>query len=112
MKFAISIDNNEISTHFGHAPFFRMITVDPDTKTITHDETVKAPPHQPGLLPRWLAEQKVNVVLTGGMGHRAQELLEENNIKYTLGVVNVNPTVAVEQYLAGTLTVTENACSH
>jgi predicted Fe-Mo cluster-binding NifX family protein len=35
----------------------------------------KAPEHQPGLLPLWLKERGVNVVIAGGIGSRAMDLL-------------------------------------
>jgi len=45
---------------------------------------IDAPPHEPGLLPRWLHEQGAHLIIAGGMGHRAQELFVQNGIQVTV----------------------------
>jgi len=39
------------------------------------------PAHEPGSHPKFLNEHGVTVVIAGGMGIRAQELMAENGIK-------------------------------
>ena len=73
---------------------------------------VNAPPHQPGFLPQWLADQKVNVVLAGGMGGRARDLLAQNGIQVVCGVQSNDPTELVQAYMKGDLTDGENTCGH
>ena len=62
--------------HFGHCEKFALVDVDPVTKQITASSEVAAPEHQPGLLPPWLKERGVNLVIAGGMGARAQTLFQ------------------------------------
>ncbi len=112
MRIAIPLANGRLSMHFGHCEAFALIDADPQTKAILKQETVPAPEHEPGLLPRWLAAQGVSVVLAGGMGQRAQALFAENGIKVVAGVTPERPEQLVNQYLAGTLVTGENVCDH
>ena len=81
MRIAIPITKGKLSAHFGHCEEFALIDVDSGQKSIQTKETVAAPDHQPGLLPRWLAEHGANVIIAGGMGMRAQNLFTEQNIE-------------------------------
>ena len=57
MKIAVPVANGMLCMHFGHAPEFVVLTVDDSTKIITSSETLVAPEHEPGLLPKWLGEK-------------------------------------------------------
>lgn len=112
MRIAIPVVQSQLALHFGHCAQFALVDTDPETKTILKTELVDAPPHEPGLLPRWLGEQKAEVILAGGMGARAQALFAQRGIKVVVGA----PAEAVEKivlsYLEGTLVSGENACDH
>ena len=112
MRIAVPVANGNLSLHFGHCEKFALVDVDPDRRTIIRVEEVGAPPHQPGLLPRWLAERGVNTVIAGGMGQRAQGLFTENGIEVVIGAPAAPPQQLVTEYLAGTLRVGENVCDH
>jgi len=112
MRIAIPTANGRLSAHFGHCQEFALIDADPDTKTIVGKEMVAAPDHQPGLLPRWLAERGANVIIAGGMGKRAQGLFTEQNIEVVVGAPAEEPETIVEDYLAGTLKTGDNICDH
>ena len=77
MRIAIPVVNGELALHFGHGQHFAIIDVDPEAKTISDPTLATPPPHAPGVLPRWLAEQNVSVIIAGGMGRRAQDLFEQ-----------------------------------
>ena len=68
MRIAIPMASGKLALHFGHCEQFALIDVDPATKQILNQDFVAAPDHQPGLLPRWLREKGVNVVISGGIG--------------------------------------------
>ena len=112
MRFAIPLAEGKLAIHFGHCASFALIDVDPAGKTIMIREDVEAPPHQPGLLPPWLAERGVNRIIAGGMGQRAQALFAEQGIEVTVGASVETPEKLVADYLAGTLSVGQNACDH
>lgn len=112
MKIAIPTANNLLALHFGHCEIFTHITVDPEQKSITAQETADAPPHEPGVLPRWLAQQNVNLVIAGGMGNRAQELFRAQGIEVIVGAPAKNPAELALLYLLGELTPGINLCDH
>ncbi|BAF58767.1 uncharacterized conserved protein [Pelotomaculum thermopropionicum SI] len=114
MKIALPIAGGQLCQHFGHCEEFFFFNVDPGTKKITSKEVLKAPPHQPGLLPRLLHEKGVNVVIAGGMGVRAQDLFRQNGIEVVVGVSpsNGSPENIIMSYLAGSLQTGANLCDH
>jgi ATP-binding protein involved in chromosome partitioning len=112
MRIAMPVMDGKVCEHFGHAPQFAIFTVDPEQKRIEMEQVLDAPPHEPGVLPAWLAEQKADVVLTGGMGMRARQLFAAHGITVVMGAAAGSPHEVVEAYLAGTLQIGENACDH
>ncbi len=112
MRIAIPISTGKLCMHFGHCEQFALIDVDPMTKQILQKESIQAPDHQPGLLPVWLKEKGVNMVIAGGMGSRAQNIFVQNGIKVIAGVSCDETEKLVEDYLAGTLKTGENICDH
>jgi len=112
MRVAIPCDGEQVAEHFGHAAKFALFDTDPSSGTITGEKLVDSPPHQPGLLPAWLAEQGANVILAGGMGGRARELFDQHGITVVIGVASGTARQAVEDYLKGTLASGENPCDH
>lgn len=112
MRIALPVFAGKVSPHFGHPDFFAFFEADTESKTLGPRIQVDSPPHQPGLLPSWLAEQGVNVVLAGGMGNRAVELLEEHGITVVLGCPEGTPEDVAQAWLDGTLSASGNACDH
>lgn len=112
MKIAIPIANGLLSMHFGHCASFAIIDVDKEKKEILKRADVEAPPHEPGLLPKWLGERNVDVIIAGGMGSRAQALFCENNISVIVGAPSETPEKLVKDYLNGELVSGQNVCDH
>ena len=112
MKIAIPLAAGRLCQHFGHCESFALIDVDPQEKQILGREDVAAPPHQPGLLPPWLAERGANVIIAGGMGGRARDLFAAQNIEVVVGAPADTPERIVTAWLAGSLEVGGNTCDH
>ena len=112
MKIAIPLTNGVVSSHFGHCEQFALITADEKDKTISESLLLTPPPHEPGLLPAWLAEQGAHVILAGGIGNRACQLFAAQAIKVVMGVPSKAPAELVQDYLDGTLVSGPNACDH
>jgi len=112
MKIAIPTVKDQLCMHFGHCEQFAIITVDPQTKTVKAKEMLTPPPHEPGVLPKWIAEQGVNVVIAGGMGQRAQQLFGEHGVKVIAGASADSPENLAMAYLNNTLQTGANACDH
>jgi predicted Fe-Mo cluster-binding NifX family protein len=98
--------------HFGHCEQFALLDADEKTRTIASTRMLTPPPHEPGVLPRWLHQQGANVVIVGGMGQRAQSMFAENNIKVVVGAPAGSPEELVTQYLEGALVSGANVCDH
>jgi len=112
MRYAVPVSGGMVSTHFGHCEQFALFDVDEERREITGKELIPSPGHQPGLLPEWLAEQGVSVVIAGGMGSRAQSLFNQNHIGVVIGALEGDPEKAVLNYLNGTLATEDNICDH
>jgi len=112
MKYAVPVSGGVVSAHFGHCEQFALIDVDETKKQILKKEMVNPPGHEPGLLPQWLAEKGVGLVIAGGMGSRAQGLFQQNKIGVINGIMESDPEKAVLSYLNGILATGANICDH
>jgi predicted Fe-Mo cluster-binding NifX family protein len=112
MRIAIPVTEGKLSEHFGHCQQFAIIDVDSHSKHIKSQALVDPPPHQPGVLPKWLAGMHVEMIIAGGMGRRAQELFAQNGIEVVVGAPDNDPEQLVKQYLTGQLQCGQNICDH
>lgn len=110
MKFAIPLANGKLTAHFGHCKEFAIVNV--EGNEIKEKEILEPPPHEPGVLPKWLHDLGVNVVIAGGMGQRAVSLFGENNINVITGAPTQTPEELVRSYLDNTLVTGANVCDH
>jgi ATP-binding protein involved in chromosome partitioning len=106
----IPVAEGKLSPHFGHCEQFAFIET--EKGEIKAHEMKTPPPHEPGVLPRWLYEQGADVVITGGMGDQAQQLLREKGIKVILGAPMDSPEALAHQFLSGSLVTGNNVCDH
>ena len=112
MKFAIPTVAGKLCMHFGHCEQFAIVDVDPQTKQITKTEMLTPPPHEPGVLPRWLGEVGATTIIAGGMGQRAQQLFHQQNIEVVVGAPVDTPENIINAFLNRSLETGENACDH
>jgi predicted Fe-Mo cluster-binding NifX family protein len=100
----------KLTAHFGHCQEFALVEV--KGNTIKNKETLVPPPHEPGVLPKWLHQQGADVIIAGGMGTRALDLFVQNDIKVIVGAAALTPEELVTQYLDNTLQTGGNVCDH
>ena len=112
MKIAISAEGDRLCAHFGHAPEFHFFEADRAAGTIGEATVRTAPPHEPGALPRWLADQGAGLVITGGMGQRARQILEHHGIEVILGAPEEAPAILARAWVEGRLSDGTNSCDH
>ncbi|MEA2013164.1 MAG: NifB/NifX family molybdenum-iron cluster-binding protein [Verrucomicrobiota bacterium] len=112
MKIAVPTAEGRLAMHFGHCEKFVFVDVNEESKEIVGSVDATPPAHAPGVLPKWLREQNVNVIIAGGMGSRAQQLFAEQNIKVIIGAPSETPEKLVQAYLDGVLASGDNLCDH
>ncbi len=112
LKVAVPLAEGRLTTHFGHCASFALLVANKADRSIVSKEEVVPPPHEPGLLPRWLGERKVQLIIAGGMGGKAQDLFTQRGIEVVTGAPCLEPEELVDRYLSGTLQTGDNGCSH
>lgn len=112
MKIAIPVVDGKLCMHFGHCEQFAVVEADETTKSVQGVTMLTPPPHEPGVLPRWLHEQGANAIIAGGMGQRAQALFEQNGVQVVVGAPSDEPEALVSAWLNGSLQSGANVCDH
>ncbi len=109
-KIAIPITDNILSAHFGHCDKFYVYEI--ENEKIVKETIMTPPSHEPGLLPKWLGGQSVTDIIAGGIGQRAIDLFNQNNINVYVGAPQKAPVEIVESHLNGSITLSGNYCDH
>ena len=112
MRIAIPLAQGKLSLHFGHCDQFAIFEIDNDSKKIMNRNDQIPPAHAPGVLPKWLHDNNVNIIIAGGMGQRAQQLFEQNSIEVVIGAPSGEPQELVSAYLEDSLVAGDNICDH
>ncbi|MFA7166395.1 MAG: iron-sulfur cluster carrier protein MrpORP [Desulfoplanes sp.] len=112
MKIAVPVANGLLCMHFGHCEKFAMVSIDEANKTVLGTELLTPPSHEPGVFPKWVAEQGADLVITGGMGARAQSLFTDAGVKVLVGVEGGSPEEIAMGFMNGTLQTGQNICDH
>lgn len=112
IRFAMPLDNGMVSAHFGHASQFSFIDYDREKNIAIKIEQKNPPQHEHGVIPTWIADEKVDVLFTGGIGHRAREILEGKGVTVVSGVPHGKPLFLISKYLKGELETSDNMCDH
>lgn len=110
MKIAVTYQNGDVFQHFGHTEEFKVYDVQNgkvvDTQIVSSNELGHS------ALAYLLEENKINVLICGGIGGCAISALKEYGIDLYAGISG-NADKAVENYIAGNLIqVSEANCSH
>lgn len=108
MIISISTDNGMVSAHFGRCPQFTLVEINEEGSY--NKKVIRNPGHQMGLIPKFLNEQGVNVVIAGGMGRRAIGFFNQYGIETIVGVTGSVDEV-IQKILDGTLEGGESLCS-
>ncbi len=106
----VPVSGGKLSPHFGHCEQFAFIET--QKGKIIETEMRTPPDHEPGVLPQWLYEQGADVIIVGGMGERAQQLLRDKGIEVIIGAPMDSPESLANQYLSNALVTGANVCDH
>ena len=94
---------SELSNHFGRCP--KYVFVELEGKDVKQVETKQNPfynGHEPGVVPEFIASEKADVIIAGGMGPRAIDWFEQLGVKPI--TAPVKPIKELEDYTNGKLT--------
>ena len=96
-KFAIPVQDGQLSQQFGQSRQFALITVK-DNHIV--DQVEASPPDfKPGILPAWLDRQGVTHIITAGLGETARKFFQRKGIEVIIGTPALSPETLVQQYL-------------
>jgi predicted Fe-Mo cluster-binding NifX family protein len=110
VKIALPTIDQKLCSHFGHCESFAIYQV--ENKEIIGETWLEPPPHQPGILPEWLAKQGITHVITSGIGQRAIQLFTVRDISVIVGVASKPAKELVNDYLNNQLSEGQNSCDH
>jgi len=91
-RIAFSSEDNggltsQMSMHFGRCPYYTIVEV--EGKDIKKVEVIENPyftNHTPGVVPHFIGQQNVQVMVAGGMGPRAIDIFQSLGIEVATGV--------------------------
>ena len=109
MKVAISTENNMVAEHFGRCAQYTIVEI--QDGNIKDKQVVDNPGHAPGAIPKFLHDLGCNVIITGGMGRRAQQFFQQYAIECFIGVQG-NVVSIIDDFLHNNITMGESTCSH
>jgi len=115
-RIALATEDNQglsgqISQHFGRCPYYLIVEV--EGHEIEKSDSVDNPYHNnhaPGMVPQFINEQGVNVMIAGGMGPMAIDMFTGLGIEVVSGAVG-NAGNVLQAYLRGDITGVE-PCQH
>ncbi len=103
--------SSEMSMHFGRCPHYTLVNVEGnDVQEVSVIENPYFENHVPGVVPKFLNDQNVDVMIAGGMGPRAIQMFQDFNIEVATGVGGKVENV-LKAYLEGKISGTA-PCSH
>ena len=109
MKVAVACDDAVVSPHFGRCEKYLIAEI--EGTNIHLVEWLENPGHEPGALPELMRQRGIAVVVAGGAGPRAQQLLAQHGIDLVTGVAG-DALQALQALAQGTLQAGESACEH
>lgn len=109
MKIAVTTEGNQVFQHFGKCPTFTLFTI--ENGNISDKKLLDAAGSGHATLSGFLKGSGVDVVICGGIGGGAKNMLSSVGIQLIAGVVG-NIDDAVNAYLAGKLSDQGGSCNH
>lgn len=109
MKIAVTTEGNQVFQHFGKCPTFTIFTV--ENGAIQGKTAIDASQHGHAALSGFLKDSGVDVVICGGIGDGAKQMLSSAGIQLISGIEGSIDS-AVNSYLSGSLRDLGGACNH
>ena len=107
MKIAVAAMSTNVAEHFGHCEHFLIFNV--ENGQVSPAVALANPGHRPGFLPNYLADNGAEVIIAGGMGGGAVDIVNERGVEVILGARG-DARAAAEAYVRGALKSTGSIC--
>ena len=107
MKIAVSTDSGMVAQHFGRCPQFTIAEI--ENGKVVNKELIDNPGHSTGFLPKFFSEKRVEVLIAGGAGFRAQQFCQQYGIRLVLGASG-SVEEALQSFAQGKLESGESSC--
>ncbi|MBW2227943.1 MAG: P-loop NTPase [Deltaproteobacteria bacterium] len=98
IKIAIPISEGRLFPSFGKATEFAIFHI--QNQEIIKKEILHPPPHGPDVLPNWLHDLGVSVIIAGNMGPKAMENFRAKGTTVITGSSSASPDELVQQHLS------------
>lgn len=108
-RIAIATNNNKVASHFGRCPEYTFVDI--EDNEIKNKNRVENPGHKPGYIPKFLIENDVSCIVSGGMGRKAKQIFDENNVEVVVGASGDVDNV-IKKYIKDNLETGSNICDH
>ncbi|MCC6579469.1 MAG: NifB/NifX family molybdenum-iron cluster-binding protein [Phycisphaeraceae bacterium] len=112
MRIAVPVSDGRVNPHFGQSHAFDLVDVDESHRTIVARRTESAPEGGCGVLPMWLREHGVSLVVCGGLGPGALAKLNHAGIEVIYGAPAEDVGDVIRAMLTGTLQTAGSLCDH
>lgn len=109
MKIAISTDSGRVSGHFGRCPEFTLAEI--ENGELKDVKEIENPGHKPRYLPKFLSEEKIDRLITGGIGRKAESMFDDFGVKVITGLKGKNTEEVIGQVVKGEIESGENPCN-
>ena len=117
MKIAFASEENKglesaMAHHFGRCPYYVFAEVEEGVaKNVETKENPFFSSHEPGVVPQYIADEKADVMIAGGMGPRAIEWFGKLGVKAVTGAGG-SVRAALDDYLKGNLSGADSCDEH
>ena len=108
-KIAVTYENGEVFQHFGHTPGFAVFET--EAGQIVNEKRLSSGDSGHGELAMLLSEEKIDLLICGGIGGGAVNALAQANI-FVVGGAEGNVRTAAEDFANGRLKVRANFHCH
>ena len=106
MRIAIPLLKGRLATNF--ADFKQVTLLDAENQKIKAKKRLTRPLIQPWMLPHWLREHDVDLLIAGNMNERAMGFFQKAGIKVIAGAPSLSPEELTQEYLTDHLLTEEH----
>lgn len=107
MRIAIATEEESVSEHFGRCAVYTVVDI--VDKKVINMRKLENPGHAPGSIPEFLKKNNVELVITGGIGLRAQGFFDSLGMSVVAGISGLIDDV-IKDYISGVMKSGDGNC--